>query len=61
MHNTVRKLSFKEAAAADEREWRNMSPEERLDQVQALRELYWEFKGEIRTGLQRVCQVLERK
>ena len=47
---TIVKRSLEEAAEADSREWRAMTPAERLDLVQRLRDLYYEFKNEDRKG-----------
>ena len=58
---TVKKLSLKEAEDADLQEWRSMTPAERLDLVQRLRDLYYEFKNESRKGFQRVYRVVKQK
>ena len=38
-----------------------MTPEERLDLVQYLREIYYEFKNEGRKGFQRVYRIVKQK
>jgi hypothetical protein len=57
---TVKKLSLKEAEEADLQEWRSMTPAERLDLVQRLRDLYFEFKNEGRKGFQRVYRIVKQ-
>jgi hypothetical protein len=58
---TVNKLSFKEAEEADFQDWRSMTPAERLDLVQVLRDLYYEFKNEDRKGFQRVYRIVKQQ
>lgn len=57
----IHKRSFREAEAADEEEWKSMTPDERLDLVQYLREIYYEFKNEDRKGFQRVYRIVKQK
>jgi predicted solute-binding protein len=57
----VRKRSLHEAEEADLEEWRSMTPEERLDLVQYLREIYYEFKNEDRKRFQRVYRIVKQK
>ncbi|MDH4270738.1 MAG: hypothetical protein OEW18_02045 [Candidatus Aminicenantes bacterium] len=58
---TVKKLSLKEAEEADYQDWRSMTPVERLDLVQCLRDLYFEFKNEDRKGFQRVYRIVKQQ
>jgi hypothetical protein len=58
---TVIKRSLREAEEADLEDWRSMTPAERLDLVQRLRDLYYEFKNEDRKGFQRVYRIVKRK
>jgi hypothetical protein len=57
----VKKLSVKEAEEADLQDWRSMTPAERLDLVQLLRDLYYEFKNEGRKGFQRVYRIVKQQ
>jgi predicted solute-binding protein len=54
---TVNKRSLREAEEADLEDWKSMTPGERLDVLQYLRELYYEFKNESRKGFQRVYRI----
>jgi hypothetical protein len=53
--------SFEEAEEWDFQQNISMTPEERLDILQRLREEYYIFKNENRKGLQRVYRIIERK
>ncbi len=53
--------SFKEAEERDIREYKSMTPEERLDILQRLREEYYIFKNESRKGFQRVYRIIKQK
>lgn len=57
----IRKRSLREAEQADIEEWRSMTPAERLDLVQHLREIYYGFKNESRKGLQRVYRIIKQQ
>jgi hypothetical protein len=57
----VVKRSIEEAAEADLRELKSMTPAERLDLVQRLRDLYYEFKNEDRKGFQRVYRIVKQQ
>ena len=57
----VVKHSIEEAAEADLRELKSMTPAERLDLVQRLRDLYYEFKNEDRKGFQRVYRIVKQQ
>jgi predicted Fe-S protein YdhL (DUF1289 family) len=58
---TVNKRSLREAEEADLEDWKSMTPGERLDVLQLLRELYYEFKNETRKGFQRVYRIVKQK
>ena len=58
---TIVKRSLEEAAEADILEWQSMTPAERLDLVQRLRDLYYEFKNEDRKGFQRVYRIVKQQ
>jgi hypothetical protein len=58
---SISKRSLREAEQADIEEWRSMTPAERLDLVQHLREIYYGFKNESRKGLQRVYRIVKQK
>jgi hypothetical protein len=53
--------SFEEAKEWDFQQNISMTPEERLDILQWLREEYYIFKNENRKGLQRVYRIIKRK
>ncbi len=53
--------SFKEAEEWDIEQAMSMTPEERLDIVQYLRERYYKMRNEDRKGLQRVYKIIKRK
>ena len=57
----VRKYSLLEAEEADTQEWRSMTPEERLDLLQHLRDLYYGYKNESRKGFQRVYRIVKQQ
>ena len=57
----VVKHSIEEAAEADLRELKSMTPAERLDLVQRLRDLYYVFKNEDRKGFQRVYRIVKQQ
>jgi hypothetical protein len=57
----VNKRSLREAEEADLEDWKSMTPGERLDVLQLLRELYYEFKNETRKGFQRVYRIVKQK
>jgi hypothetical protein len=56
--------SFKKAQQADIEYYLKMTPEERLDAMQYLREMYPKFKGkakhECATGLRRVIKIIQQ-
>jgi len=57
----VNKRSLREAEEADLEDWKSMTPGERLDVLQLLRELCYEFKNETRKGFQRVYRIIKQK
>jgi hypothetical protein len=61
MEKVYRIVSLEEAERLDIESQRNTSPEERLDTLQVLRELYYELKNEDRKGLQRVYRIVKQK
>jgi hypothetical protein len=52
--------SFEEAEQWDIEQNLSMTPEERLDILQALREEYYILKNETRKGFQRVYRIVEQ-
>jgi predicted solute-binding protein len=53
--------SFEEAEEWDLQQYRSMTPEQRLDILQYLREEYYKFKNEDRKGFQRVYRIVKQK
>ena len=53
--------SFEEAEEWDIEQWLSMTPEQRLDELQYLREIFYEWKNENRKGLQRVYKIIKRE
>ncbi|MCP5103908.1 MAG: hypothetical protein GY950_11040 [bacterium] len=53
--------SFEEAEEWDIQQYRSMTPEQRLDILQHLREEYYKFKNESRKGFQRVYRIIKQK
>ncbi|NIM16136.1 MAG: hypothetical protein GTO45_29385 [Candidatus Aminicenantes bacterium] len=53
--------SFEEADEWDTQQYMAMTPEERLDILQRLRDEYFIFKNESRKGFQRVYRIVKRK
>jgi predicted Fe-S protein YdhL (DUF1289 family) len=53
--------SFTEAEERDIQQYKSMTPEERLDILQRLREEYYIFKNESRKGFQRVYRIIKQK
>ncbi len=52
--------SFKEAEEWDIEQWISKTPEERMNDLQYLREIYYKIKNESRKGLQRVYKIIKR-
>jgi predicted solute-binding protein len=61
MERVLKKVSLKEADKLDIEFWKSKTPEERLDVLQYLREIYYEFKNEDRKRFQRVYKVIKQK
>jgi len=61
MERVSKKVSLKEADKLDIEFWKSKTPEERLDVLQYLREIYYEFKNEDRKRFQKVYKVIKQK
>ena len=61
MEKSVRKIRLKEADKLDIQYWKNKSSEEKLDVLQCLREVYFEFKNESRKRFQRIYRIIKQK
>ena len=61
MEKILKKVSLKEADKLDIEFWKSKTPEERLDILQYLREIYYEFKNEDRKRFQKVYRVIKQK
>ncbi len=61
MGKAVRKVSFEEAELSDIEYWKSKTPEEKLDTLQYLRELYYTLKNESRKGFQRVYRIIKQE
>jgi len=61
MERVLKKVSLKEADKLDIEFWKSKTPEERLDILQYLREIYYEFKNEDRKRFQKVYRVIKQK
>jgi len=61
MDKTVRKINLKDSDQHDIIYWKSQSPEEKLDIVQSLREIYYVFRNESRTGLQRIYSIIKQQ
>ncbi len=53
--------SFEEAEELDTQQYLSMTPEERLDILQRLRDEYYTFKNESRKGFQRVYRIVKQE
>jgi hypothetical protein len=60
MDKRVRKVSFQEAEDGDIQYWKKASPEEKLDAVQVLREIYYVVKNENRKRFQRIHRIVKQ-
>jgi hypothetical protein len=60
MEKSLRKLSFLEAEKKDILFWKSKTPEEKLDALQQLRELYFELNNESRKGFQRLYRIIKQ-
>jgi len=56
----TRKITFKDAERLDIEYWKSCTPEEKLDILQYLRELYYDFKNESRKRFQRIYRIVKR-
>ena len=61
MGKAVRKVSLEEAELSDIEYWKSKTPEEKLDTLQYLRELYYTLKNESRKGFQRVYRIIKQE
>ncbi len=61
MERVIKKVSLKEADKLDIEFWKSKTPEEKLDVLQYLREIYYEFKNEDRKRFQKVYRVIKQK
>ena len=61
MDKTVRKINLKDSEQHDIIYWKSQSPEEKLDIVQSLREIYYVFRNESRTGFQRISSIIKQQ
>jgi len=56
----TRKITFKDAKRLDIEYWKSCTPEEKLDILQYLRDLYYDFKNENRKRFQRIYRIVKR-
>jgi hypothetical protein len=61
MEKTIRIVSFQEAEELDIEYWKKATPEEKLDTLQALREMVYDLKNEDRKGFQRILRIAEQE
>ena len=61
MKTPVKKLPLEEIEALDIAFWKDKSPEEKLDMLQYLRELYYTANNESRKRFQRVYRVIKQE
>lgn len=61
MEKMARKIHLKDADKLDIQYWKKKSPEEKLDILQSLREVYFVLKNENRRRFQRVYRVIKQK
>ena len=60
MEKRARIVSFQEAEELDIQFWKKATPEEKLDTLQALREMYYVMKNENRKRLQRIHRIVKQ-
>jgi hypothetical protein len=60
MGKVIRKLPLAEAETEDIAYWKAKSPEEKLNELQRLRELQYKLSNERRKGLQRVFRIIKQ-
>ncbi len=61
MEKVFRKIKLSDSEQEDICYWKTKTPEEKLDTLQLLREIYYEFKNESRKGFQRVYRIVKQK
>ncbi|MFO7867518.1 MAG: hypothetical protein R6V02_12020 [Candidatus Aminicenantes bacterium] len=61
MRQEIKKLSIREAEQEDIFYWKSKTPEEKLDALQELREIYYQINKESRKGFQRIYRVIKEK
>lgn len=61
MEKKVKKLTFDEAEREDIAHWKSKTPEEKLEMLQYLREIYYTLKNESREGFQRVYRIIKQE
>jgi hypothetical protein len=61
MKKTARIVDIRKAEDLDIRYWKKATPEEKLDTLQILREIYYTFKNENRKRFQRVYRFTKQK
>jgi len=60
MEKTIKKLTYEEAKKNDIEYWKSKTPEEKLDTLQSLREIYYKCKNESRKRFQRVHRIIKQ-
>jgi len=61
MEKIFKKISLKESDRQDILYWKSVTPREKLDVVQTLRENYYILRHEDRKRLQRVYRIIKQK
>jgi len=61
MTQEIKKMSIGEAEQKDILYWKSKTPEEKLDALQELREIYYQINNESRKGFQRIYRVIKQK
>ena len=61
MSKEIKKMSIGEADKEDILYWKSKTPEEKLDALQELREIYYQINNESRKGFQRIYRVIKQK
>jgi len=61
MKKTVKIVNVRKAEELDIRYWKRATPEEKLDTLQTLREIYYVLRNENRKGFQRVYRITKQK
>ena len=60
MEKVAKKVPLKNAESSDIEYWKSRTPEEKLDALQYLRELYYELKNESRKRFQKIYRIVKR-